>query len=162
MLIEQARPATSHGRVPKWCWVAGAVFFGAIIAGIVVLATHWPFTQDAITKALEEASGRPVQIRAFSNSYFPPGCTAQGVRFLRHKHPEAAPIITVEKLTIEGSLTGLFSSPKRLSAVRVVGMHMIVPPEADEGGNPRVALNTGPGGKSLVISKITADGAVLE
>ena len=162
MLIEQARPATSHGRVPKWCWVAGAVFFGAIIAGIVVLAMHWPFTRDAITKALEEASGRPVQIRAFSNSYFPPGCTAEGIRFLRHKHPEAAPIITVEKLTIQGSFTGLFSSPKRLSAVRVAGMHMIVPPDLDEAGNHRVALNAGPSGKSLAISKITADGTVLE
>jgi hypothetical protein len=67
----------------------------------------------------------------------------------------------VEKLTIQGSVTGLFSSPMRLSAVHVVGMHMIVPPEMHEEGNNRVALNTGPGGKSLAISKITADGAVL-
>src|ERR1019366_7363756 len=65
-------------------------------------------------------------------------------------------------LTIQGSFTGLFSSPKRLSAVRVVGMHVTVPPEKHEGGNNRVALNTGPGGNSLAISRITADGAVLE
>src|SRR3984885_9508593 len=161
MLIAQPRATTRH-RVPKTLWVAGAVLFSGIAAGIVVLAIHWPFTQDAITKALEEASGRPVQIRTFSNSYFPPGCTAEGIRFLRHKHPEAAPIITVERLTIQGSVTGLFSSPRRLSAVRVVGMHMIVPPEMDEGSDNRVALNAGPGGKSLAISKITADGAVLE
>jgi hypothetical protein len=161
VLIEQPRATTPH-RVPKWFLVAGAVFFGGIAAGIVVLAIHWPFTQNAITKALEEASGRLVQIRTFSNSYFPPGCTAEGIRFLRHKHPEAAPIITVERLTIQGTITGLFSSPKRLSAVRVVGMHMIVPPDTHEGGDNRVALNTGPGGKSLAISQITADGAVLE
>ena len=161
MLIEQPRATTPH-RVPKWFLVAGAVFFGGIAAGIVVLAIHWPFTQDAITKALEEASGRLVQIRTFSNSYFPPGCTAEGIRFLRHKHPEAAPIITVERLTIQGTIAGLFSSPKRLSAVRVVGMHMIVPPDTHEGGDNRVALNTGPGGESLAISQITADGAVLE
>jgi hypothetical protein len=161
MLIEQPRANTRH-KVPSWLWVAGAVFIGGLAVGIVVLAMHWPFTQDAITKALEEASGRPVQIRTFSNSYFPPGCTAEGIRFLRHKHPEAAPIITVEKLTIQGSIMGLFSSPRRLSAVHVLGMHMIVPPELDEPDNNRVALNTGPGGKSLAISKITADGAVLE
>ena len=161
MLIEQL-PATTRHRAPKWLWAAGAVFFGGIATGIVVLAIHWPFTQDAITKALEEASGRPVQIRTFSSSYFPPGCTAEGIRFLRHKHPEAAPMITVEQLTIQGSFAGLFSSPKRLSAVRVVGMHVTVPPEEHEGGNNRVALNTGPGGNSLAISRITADGAVLE
>src|SRR3984885_13623395 len=145
MLIEQPSTSTRH-KVPNWLWVVGAVFLGGVAIGIVVLAMHWPFTQDAITKALEEASGRPVQIRTFSNSYFPPGCTAEGIRFLRHKHPEAAPMITVEKLTIVGSLTGLFSSPKRLSAVRVVGMHMIVPADRHgEGTNP-VNLNSGPGG----------------
>jgi hypothetical protein len=68
----------------------------------------------------------------------------------------------VEKLTIEGSIAGLFSSPRRLSAVHVVGMHMIVPPEMPDEGKQTVALNTGPGGKSLAISSITADGAVLE
>jgi hypothetical protein len=162
MLIEQTPAAIRHHGTWRWLAVAGAVFFAGIVAGMVVLATHWPFTQDAVTKALEEASGRPVQIRTFSNSYFPPGCTAEGIRFLRHQHPEAAPIITVEKLTIQGSFTGLFSSPRRLSAVRVVSMHMIVPPERHEQGNNRVFLNTGPGGKSLAISKITADGAVLE
>ena len=161
MLIEQPSTSTRH-KVPNWLWVVGAVFLGGVAIGIVVLAMHWPFTQNAIIKALEEASGRPVQIRTFSNSYFPPGCTAEGIRFLRHKHPEAAPIITVEKLTIQGSITGLFSSPKRLAVVRVVGMHMIVPPELDEPDNNHVALNAGPGGKSLAISKITADGAVLE
>jgi hypothetical protein len=162
MLVEQA-PATSARRtIPKWLRIVGALFLCAIAAGVVVLALNWPFTKDAITKALEEASGRPVQIRTFSNSYFPPGCTAEGIRFLRHKHPEEAPMITVEKLTIEGSFAGLFGSTKRLSAVRVVGMHMIVPPDRHAQGNSVVALNTGPGGKGLAISKITADGALLE
>jgi hypothetical protein len=161
MPVEQRR-AVIPQRVTKWFWVAGAAFFGAMAAGIVILVLHWPFTRDAVIKALEEASGRPVQIRTFYNSYFPPGCTAEGIRFLRHQHPEAAPIITVEKLTIQGSLTGLFSSPKRLAAVRVAGLHMIVRPETHDEGNGRVALNAGAGGNSLAISKITADGAVLE
>jgi hypothetical protein len=62
MLIEQP-PATTRHTVPKWLWIAGALFFGGIAASIVLLAINWPFTQDAMTKALEEASGRPVQIR---------------------------------------------------------------------------------------------------
>ena len=160
MLIEQPRQ-TARRRIPKWLWIPGAIFAGALVVGIVVLALNWPFTQAAITKALEEASGRQVQIRTFSSSYFPPGCTAQGIRFLRHKHPEMQPIITVQTLVVQGSLTGLIGSPKRLSAVRVVGMHMIVPPNREEGSD-RVFLNAGPGGKSLAISKITADGTVLE
>jgi hypothetical protein len=74
-------------------------FLGVIAIGVIVLAAHWPFTQNA------------------------------RIRFLRHNHPEATLIITVQKLVIQGSLTGLFSSPKRLSSVRVLGMHMIIPPK---------------------------------
>ncbi|MGO4884681.1 MAG: AsmA-like C-terminal region-containing protein [Bryobacteraceae bacterium] len=159
MLVERPPAAAGH-KIPKWLWIAGAVLVLGIAAGIVALAVRWPFNKDAITKALEEASGRTVQISTFSNSYFPPGCTAEGIKFLRHRHPELTPIITMQKLTIQGSFTGLFGSKKRLSAVRVVGTHMIVPPET-EPGNP-VELNAGPGGKSLAISKITADGALLE
>ena len=142
--------------------MGAGILLVVIAIAVIVLATHWPFTRDAVARALEEASGRPVRIDTFSNSYFPPGCTAEGIRFLRHKHPEAAPIITVQKLVIQGSFTGLFSSPKRLTAVRVVGMHMIIPPKAPEDGKNNVALNGGPGGKGLAISKIIADGAVLE
>ena len=114
-----------------------------------------------MTDALEQASGRQVQIRTFHTSYFPPGCTAEGIRFLRHKHPELTPIITVERMVIRSSFTGMISSPTRLSLVRAIGTHMIVPAEREEGGNPTL-LNSGPGGKTLAISKITADGAVLE
>jgi hypothetical protein len=161
MLVEQPC-ATKRHPIPKWLWICLIGFLGVIATGAIVLAANWPFTRDALTKALEEASGRPVQIETFSNSYFPPGCSAEGIRFLRHNHPEATPIITVQKLVIQGSLTGLFSSPKRLAAVRVLGMHMIIPPKTSTDGNNSVALNAGPGGKSLAISKITADGAVLE
>ena len=161
MLIEQL-PATERRPIQKWLWITGFILLGGTAIGVITLATHWPFTRNALTRALEEASGRRVQIDTFSNSYFPPGCTAEGIRFLRHKHPEATPIITVQKLAIQGSLTGLFSSPKRLSAVRVVGMHMIIPPKTPDDGKNSVPLNAGPGGKSLAISKITADGTVLE
>lgn len=155
-----AQPRISRYRQWKWLWIAGAVLCGAIIICITWLAIRWPFTREAMTEALEQASGRAVEIRAFSKSYFPPGCTAEGIRFLRHKHPEATPIITVEKLIVQSSLTGLIGSPKRLSAVQLVGMHMIIP--ADAAQNEGTALNAGPGGKSLAISEITADGAVLE
>lgn len=160
MLVEQPR-ATTKRPPTRMLWVGAAVVLALLTAGIVILATHWPFTREAVTKALEEALGRPVQIGTFSQSYFPPGCTAGDIRFLRHKHPQEAPIITVQKIEIQGSLTGLFGSPRRLDLVRVVGMHMIVPPGKPDGQGP-VALNAGPGGKSLAISKVTADGAILE
>lgn len=120
------------------------------------------FTIENVKKALQEASGRPVEIQTFHSSYLPPGCTATGIRFLRHKHPELSPIITIDKLAIQGSLTGLFRSPKRLAEVRIVGMHMIVASKQPDEGPEHVELNSGSGGSSLAISRIVADGALLE
>jgi AsmA-like C-terminal region len=161
VLIEQPS-ATAAGPRRKWLWIGAAVLVAIIVAGATILTANWPFTRENVRKALEEASGRPVEIRTFSSSYFPPGCTAEGVRFLRHKHPSLTPIITIERLAIQGSFTGLFRSPKRLTAVRIVGMHLIVASKKRDEGPEHVALNSGPGGKALTIAKITADGAVLE
>jgi hypothetical protein len=162
VLIEQ-HSFSPRISVRKSLWIAGAIILTVIVTLFILLATHWPFTRAAISSALEEASGRPVQIGAFTKTYFPPGCSAEGIRFLHRNHPEAPPLITIDRLVIQGSLTGMFTSPKRLSAVRVFGMRMQIPPKAPDGeGKSVVSLNAGPGGKSLAISKITADGAVLE
>jgi hypothetical protein len=162
MLIEEPRVIKRRELSAHWLWALGAVFLAVFITAAILLATHWPFTQAAITQALQEASGRPVEIRKFTRTYFPPGCIAEGIRFLRHKHPDAQPIIAVEKLIVQGSIAGMLTSPKRLSAVRVMGMRMAIPPKSAEESSVRVPLNAGPGGKSLTISKITADGVTLE
>ena len=162
MLIEGFHDTKRPVRPPTWLWTLGAVFVGVVVIAIVLFATHWPFTEKAITQALEAASGRPVQIHTFSRTYFPPGCIAGGIRFLSHKHPEAPPLITVEKLVVQGSIAGMLTSPKLLSGVRVVGMHIMIPPKTADEGSTKVLLDSGPGGKSIAISKITADGVMLE
>jgi hypothetical protein len=164
MLIEQsaATKRKHQSKVSKWIWIPAVVLLGLIATGIVLLATHWPFTRDAVTRALQEAAGRPVQFRTFSNSYFPPGCTVGGIRFLHSDDPQAPPLITVERLEVQGSLTGMFSSPKRLATVRVIGMRLRLAAKKPGTTVRLVPLNSGQGGKSLAISKITADGALLE
>jgi len=55
----------------------------------------------------------------------------------------------------------LLGSPTRLSEVRAAGMHMFVAAKVTGEDHTTVLLNSGPG-KRLEISKITADGTVLE
>ncbi|MDR3701210.1 MAG: AsmA-like C-terminal region-containing protein [Candidatus Sulfopaludibacter sp.] len=162
MLIEGSRVTKPPVRSPKWLWTLGTVLFGVILVAVALLATHWPFTEKAIIRALEAASGRPVQIRTFSKTYFPPGCIVEGIHFLRHKHPAGPPIITVEKLVVQGSIAGMLTSPERLSAVHIEGMRMVIPPKTPDEALAPVPLNSGSGGKALAISKITADGVMLE
>jgi hypothetical protein len=162
VLIERP-PATTRprGRLPLWLRIVGLCLVGAITVAVVLLATHWPFTKDAITRSLQAATSRPVRIGAFHRSYFPPGCLAEDVRVLHNSHPDAPPLITIEKLLVRGSFIGMFTSPKRLAEVKVVGMRVRIPPNTShDDGRSGIALNSGD--KPLAISKVVADGALLE
>jgi hypothetical protein len=158
MLIERE---PTHKAVPlhRAIRIAAVVLVGLIAAAIVLLAVRWPFSQSAMERALRAATGRPVRIGTFRQSYFPPGCVAENVSVLTHHGGDNPPLIAIERLEVQGSLTGMFSSPKRLAQVKIVGMHLRIPPKR-AGEDHSIPLDSGKGG--LAISKIVADGAVLE
>jgi hypothetical protein len=162
VLIEQA-PATRHHAVPKWVWICAVVIFGILTVLAIVLATHWPFTEVEITRALEQATGRKVVIRTFSKTYFPPGCVAEGVQVLHRSNPQAPPLISIQHLVVRGSYVGMFRSPKHISEVQVRGMDLQIPPKGEGQGSGGFPLfTTGGGGKSLVIDRISVDRALLQ
>jgi len=72
-------------------WALGLIIGASVIVigglVLIVLAWNWPFTQQAVTKALRDRFARTVQIRSFRRTYFPPGCVAEGVSFLHRKRP---------------------------------------------------------------------------
>jgi hypothetical protein len=155
-----AATARHARRIPRWLRIVGLIIAAVLIVGIVILATHWPFSEEAMRRSIQTATSRPVEIGAFHTSYFPPGCLAEKVRVLHNGDPQGPPLITIEKLMVTASFTGMFSPKKRLSEVKVVGMRVIVPPKDGKHGTAKFALDTG--GNSLAISKIVADGAVLD
>jgi hypothetical protein len=147
----------------RWWLIIGASLI--VIAGIVliVLAWNWPFTQQAVTKALEHRFARTVQIRGFRKTYFPPGCVAEGVSFLHRKRTDLPPLIMVQTLIIRGSYNGLFRIHKRVDEVQVRGLHVLIPPPGPSGQPPSVMpLTTSTTGASVTIGQITTDGALLE
>ena len=66
------------GRPSRWILVSAAVLASAVVLGVTLLALNWPFTETAVTKALEDRFARDVTIRKFRSTYFPPGCVAEG------------------------------------------------------------------------------------
>lgn len=127
-----------------------------LVCGAVCLAVFWnrfwPFTEKAIIEDLKEASDSDVSVREAHRTYFPfPGCVLEGVVF--HHGPDKWNLITIEKLTIEGSYSGILT--KRVPRIRAEGGHVIVPPL---GSN--VTFNTQH--SNLVVEEIVADGAVVE
>ena len=147
----------------RWWLIIGTSLI--VIAGIVliVLACNWPFTQRAVTKALQDRFARTVQIHSFRKTYFPPGCVAEGVSFLHRQRKDLPPLITVQTLIIRGSYNGLFRIHKRVDEVQVKGLHVLIPPPGPSGQPPNaMPLTTSTTGASVTIGEITTDGALLE
>lgn len=145
----------------RWIKIGGLAVLFVIGGATVLVSSHWPFTRQTIVRALQEKFSSTVELKAFHGTYFTPGCVVEGVTFRRNSDRNAPPIATIEKLTVQGSYWGLFSSPKRVRRIRVEGLHIFVSPRSESTGN-----EARPAGSlerfALIIDEIIADGAVVE
>jgi hypothetical protein len=112
----------------------------------------WPFTEKAVVQDLAEASDSTVTIRSSHRTYFPsPGCILEGIEF--HHGPDHWTLITIDKLTIEGSYSGIVT--KHVPRITAEGGHVFIPPF---GSN--VTFKTQH--SNLVVDEIVANGTVVE
>jgi hypothetical protein len=154
--------STRNGVLQRWILVSVAVLALCIASGATLLAVNWPFTQTAVTKALEDRFARDVKIRKFRSTYFPPGCVAEGIEFLHRKRKDLPPLITLRTLTIRTGYSGLLRIHKLVNDVQVAGLHVLVPPKSHDSAPQTFPLTNSTSGKTLTIGEITTDGAVLE
>jgi len=161
MLIEQVAAQKRTSGV-RWWAIASLLILVLLLIGVVVLISRWPFTREAVIDALQESSGRIVEIQTFHKTYFPPGCVAEGVKFTQRERRDA-PLIQLQKLIIESSYAGMFHFPALINKVRVVAMHVTVPPKGPDGKRSgSIPLTAGKSKSSVRIATLIADGAVLE
>ena len=126
---EKATARRAHAQRFRWILLAVSIF---AIAFLAIMAVKWPFTREAMTKRLERASSAQVEMRGFHSTYFPfLGCIAEEVVF-RQKASGAGqkptdPIITIRKLTIESTFSGLLSKPGRIRRIIADGLRVQVP-----------------------------------
>ena len=146
----------------RWILVSVAAVALTATFGVILFALNWPFTQAAVTKALEDRFARDVKIRKFRGTYFPPGCVAEDIEFLHHKRKDLPPLITVQTLTIRAGYSGLLRIHQLVNDVQVAGLHVRVPPKSSDSSHQTFPLTTSTSGKNLTFGEITTDGAVLE
>ena len=130
--------------------VAAAV----VVLAVLFLILRWPFGPAAVVQELEDTSLSQVSFGAWHGTYFPrPGCVLERVVFQHNPRPGSPPLITVERIRIEGSYAGLLT--RHVKLIRAEGMHVLIPPRNTEEFrvNPR---------STVVIDDVVADGAVLE
>jgi AsmA-like C-terminal region len=112
----------------------------------------WPFTEKAVVEDLAEASDSTVTIRSSHRTYFPfPGCILEGIEF--HHGSDRWTLITIDKLTIEGSYSGILT--KHVPRIRAEGGHVFIPPF---GSNFTFDTQH----SKLVVDEIIANGTVVE
>ena len=129
------------------------IFF-CVAACAAAIAVHrwWPFTENAVVRDLAEASDSEVTIRSARRTYFPsPGCILEGVEF-RHGR-ERWKLITIEKLTVEGSYAGILT--RHVPRIKAEGGHVYVPPLGSG-----VTFSTQH--STIVVDKLVADGALVD
>src|SRR5947209_5091426 len=149
--------------LPRWLWVTALVLLAAAGILVGVLATHWPFTRAAILKDLQQAGHGKVAINSFHNKYFPwPGCVAEGVIIEENKGNLHVQVMA-RQLTIRGSYSGLFSSPKHIQQIRIDGLRVNIEAARQSASEAVQPVNQEPKKQNNVeIGEIRADGAVLE
>lgn len=152
------RPA----HLPRWIWITALLLlaFAGVLAGI--LATHWPFSRAAILKDLEQAGYSKVEIKSFHSKYFPwPGCIAGGVSIEENRGNLHAQV-TARQLTIHGSYSGLFSSPRHIQQIVIDGLRVNLEPRQSSPEAAQPVDQEPKKQKHVEIGEIRADGAVLE
>ncbi len=160
--MNSASRPKSNGVLRRWILVGAAVVVAGAGLIAILFALNWPFTEQAVTKALQDRFAREIRIQRFRATYFPPGCVAEGIDFLHHKRKDLPPLITVQTLTIRASYSGLMRIHKLINDVQVAGLHVRVPPKSPDSSHEILPLTNSTSGKTLTIGEITTDDAVLE
>jgi AsmA-like C-terminal region len=134
---------------------AACVAAGVLLSGAIFLAARWPFSRAAVLQDLAEASLSRVDVGSFHGTYFPrPGCVLEGVIFQHNPKAGSPPLITIQKLRIEGSFVGLFT--KHVRSIRAESLRILIPPRGS--GEHFQTLRR----SQFVIDDLIADGAILE
>jgi hypothetical protein len=157
---DSTTPTKPLSNARRWLFRVGAAVLLLVVAGAILLSTHWPFSHQAVTNSLQQGFPVTVTFGSFKSVYFPhPGCEGTNVVFKHLALPnDVPPVATIEKFRIEARYLDLFLRPGYLAKLVIIGFHLHIPPI----GTPRQESAWTPGKSSLRIAEVIADGAELE
>ncbi|MFZ1006715.1 MAG: AsmA-like C-terminal region-containing protein [Candidatus Sulfotelmatobacter sp.] len=154
-----AAPPTKPDAQPSVRRPSRLILLIVLAVGVLVCAfafgmiRWWPFGKASVLQNLREASDSQVQVHSFRETYFPsPGCILEGVVFI-HGQADSKPLITVEKLTIRGSYSGLLA--QHISQIRAEGLRVLIP-----SFGTGAAFHTSQ--SKITVDEMIADGSAIE
>ncbi len=103
--------------LPRLALGLAAVFLLLLLA-IFLLVVFWPFRLDTVIRELADESDSKVTAGSFQATYFPhPGCVLEKVIFQHNPRNGSPPLITVKRITIRGTFTGIFAKHVKMVLV---------------------------------------------
>src|SRR6266853_1841491 len=161
--IAEARPTQQGGRLPKtrrkWPVTLGLSLLGLLVVGLIVLATHSPFSRERVIQALQEDFHGTVSFSNFHVTVFPhPGCVAEGGTLVRPGGPAgSAPFAWAQKLIIRAHYIDFLVRPSYVAHIEVQGLQIHIPPI---GTMPPVQADKNP--SSTRVGEVVANNSLLE
>jgi hypothetical protein len=125
---ERRGGSRSHSAL-RWvlCLSAAVLGLAAIVAYFA--AEHWPYSYRNVKPLLQGVFSSTVDIDHFHRTYFPhPGFIATGLALRRNSAPNLPPVGAAKELLIESRWTDMLLLRKEVRLVRVVGLHVVIPP----------------------------------
>jgi len=146
-------------RRPKWLAILGIPLLGLLVVGLIVLATHWPFSRQLVIQALQEDFHGTVTFSDFRVTVFPhPGCVAEGGTLVRPGSPTGSPpFASVQKFIIRAHYIDFLVRPSYVAHIEVQGLQIHVPPI---GTMPPVSRDTN--SSTTRVGEIVANNSLLE
>ncbi|HEX3819771.1 MAG TPA: AsmA-like C-terminal region-containing protein [Candidatus Sulfotelmatobacter sp.] len=136
-----------HGKIALLLAIVAVCGGGIAFYYVRVLS----FSQSAILRDLQEASGMNVTVRGYHRTHFPsPGCVLDGVEF--RSQTDNFTLIQIDHLVIKGTYAGLLRH--HVQHVKTVGTRVFVPPFGSHYTFPTKHSN-------IVVDQIIANGALV-
>ena len=157
---EPAPPPTRYPRhLRRWILGIGLSLLALGGIGLLLLARHWPFSQEEVTQSLEEQFHGKVTFTSFRKTFFPhPGCVAEGAVLVRaSKLPNTPPFATAQKFTLRAHYLDLLFRPGFIAHIDLQALHIQVPVRGSTIPMPRDETPS-----NTRVGEVVANNAVLE
>ena len=143
----------------KWIAIIGLSPLGLLVVGLVLLARHWPFSQQRVIEALQEDFHGTVTFSSFRSTVFPhPGCVAEGGMLVRAGSPAGSPpFASAQKFIVRGHYIDFLIRPGYIAHIEVQGLQIHVPPIGTMPATPRDQSPS-----TTRVGKVVANNSLLE
>lgn len=161
--IAEDRTAQQGARLPpsrrKWPVILGLSLLGLLVAGLVVLAAHWPFSRQRVIQALQEDFHGAISFSGFHVTVFPhPGCVAEGGTLVRPGSPAGSlPLASAQKFVVRAHYVDFLLRPGYIAHIDVQGLQIHVPPA---GTLPAAPPEQNP--STTRVGEVVANNSLLE